>query len=74
MRRYSKKRPDGRSGYDPRPWPRIHAEITRETCGKSPSRLGQMVAEGDEICILESMKMEISGSHRSNPAWSENCT
>jgi len=31
----------------------------RETCGKSFVEVGQMIAEGDEICILESMKMEI---------------
>ena len=29
------------------------------TCGRSSVDEGQMVAEGDEICILESMKMEI---------------
>ena len=36
----------------------IRAEITANVW-QVPVEEGQMVAEGDEICILESMKMEI---------------
>ena len=36
----------------------IHAEITANVW-QVVVEVGQMVAEGDEICILESMKMEI---------------
>lgn len=36
----------------------IRAEITANVW-KIVAEVGQMVAEGDEICILESMKMEI---------------
>ena len=36
----------------------IHAEITANVWQVTVDE-GQMVAEGDEICILESMKMEI---------------
>ena len=38
----------------------IHAEITANVW-QVVVEVGQMVAEGDEICILESMKMEIPG-------------
>jgi biotin carboxyl carrier protein len=36
----------------------IRAEITANVW-QVVAEVGQMVAEGDEICILESMKMEI---------------
>jgi acetyl-CoA carboxylase biotin carboxyl carrier protein len=36
----------------------IRAEITANVW-QLRAEVGQMVAEGDEICILESMKMEI---------------
>lgn len=36
----------------------VRAEITANVWQVTASE-GQMVAEGDEICILESMKMEI---------------
>ncbi|HZJ26971.1 MAG TPA: biotin/lipoyl-binding carrier protein [Acidimicrobiia bacterium] len=38
--------------------PEIRAEITANVW-QVLAEEGQMVAEGDEICILESMKMEI---------------
>ena len=46
-----------RGRYDP-PMAEIRAEITANVWQVVVEE-GQMVAEGDEICILESMKMEI---------------
>ena len=40
------------------PMAEIRAEITANVW-QVVAEVGQMVAEGDEICILESMKMEI---------------
>ena len=51
----------------------IRAEITANVWQVVVDE-GQMVAEGDEICILESMKMEIPVVDRDPRASSASCT